>query len=71
MDSTGPGGFMSTFGGTPLSCAAALAAIKVMEEEKLADRARETGDYFTRGLKELAERQKLIGNINGEGLFIV
>lgn len=70
MDSMSPGGFMSTFGGTPLSCAASLAAIEVMEEEKLDVRAREMGSYFAKKISDLAEQHRLIGNINGRGLFI-
>jgi len=70
MDSVGLSGFMSTFGGTPLSCAAGLASIEVMEKEKLAKKAEEGGKYLTKRLNELANKHQIIGNINGRGLFV-
>lgn len=70
MDKMGPGGFFSTYGGTPLGCAAALAVIKVFEEEKIVERAEEMGSYLTKRLHELAGRHELIGNIDGTGLYI-
>ena len=47
-----PGLHGTTFGGNPLACAAALAAIEVYQEEKLADRAAELGEYFETRLME-------------------
>lgn len=41
----------STFGGNPLACAAALATINYMQEHKLHDRARESGEYFAKGFR--------------------
>jgi 4-aminobutyrate aminotransferase/(S)-3-amino-2-methylpropionate transaminase len=70
MDSVGISGSMSTFGGTPLSCAAGLASIKIMETEKLAEKAKKSGKYLTSRLNELAKKHKMIGNVNGRGLFI-
>ena len=70
MDKMGPGGFFSTYGGTPLGCAAALAVIKVFEEEKIVEQAEEMGRYLTKRLHELAGRHELIGNIDGRGLYI-
>lgn len=70
VDSIGSGGFMSTFGGTPLACATALATIQIFEEERLVERAERIGNYLMKGLNELAERHMLIGNITGKGLFI-
>lgn len=70
LDLLGPGGFMSTYGGTPLACAAALAALEVMEEEKLVEQAREKGEYFLKGLKELEEKFEPVAWVNGRGLFI-
>ncbi len=46
--SVAPGQHGSTFGGNPLACAAALAAIDVMQQEHLADRAARSGEYFER-----------------------
>lgn len=70
MDEFGPSAHSTTFGGTPLACAAALAVIKVFEEEGLVDRAARTGEYFKKGFRDLAEEHPLIGNVEGKGLFI-
>ena len=48
--------FFSTFGGNPVACAAGLAVLDVMEEERLQERARRVGGHFIAGLKRLAER---------------
>src|SRR5207302_2307157 len=48
-----PGDHLSTFGGNPVSCAAALANIQVMEEEKLCERSRESGAYAMERLKSI------------------
>src|SRR6185437_8536739 len=48
-----PGDHLSTFGGNPVSCAAALANIEFMEKENLATRATETGNYAMAKLREL------------------
>lgn len=62
--------FFSTFGGNPVACAAALAVLDVIEEEKLLDRAAETGRYLRDGLEELGRRHELLGDVRGEGLLI-
>ncbi|MDK2892882.1 acetylornithine transaminase [Methanohalophilus sp.] len=58
----------STFGGGPLVCAAALASIKVMEDENLIDRSREMGEYFRKQLIELG-RDDFV-EVRGKGLMI-
>ncbi len=58
----------STFGGNPLACAAAVAAIDVLTGEDLPRRAAETGAYFTRRLREIASPR--IREIRGLGLMI-
>lgn len=65
-----PGDHLSTFGGNPISCAAALANIKVLLEEDLAAKAGETGEYARRNLRELEKRNPLIGEVRGQGLMI-
>ncbi|PIU64154.1 MAG: aspartate aminotransferase family protein, partial [Armatimonadetes bacterium CG07_land_8_20_14_0_80_40_9] len=55
-----PGDHGSTFGGTPLACAASLAVLKVIREERLAESALNLGKYFIKKLKELKERHKII-----------
>jgi len=61
----------STLGGNPLACAAGLAALQVLQEEKLADRATEMGKLLMDGLKALQEQsQDLIVEVRGKGLLI-
>ena len=62
---------ISTFGGNPMSCAAASATLDVMEEEKLADNAEEQGARLRAGLDELQRRHpRLIGDVRGKGLML-
>lgn len=63
-----PGSHGSTFGGNPMACAVSLAALDVLEEEKLADRSLELGEYFMGKLKEI--NNPIIKEIRGRGLFI-
>ena len=58
----------STFGGNPLACAAALAAIQVLEEERLPERSAEMGAYFLQQLLTLDSPK--IRQIRGKGLII-
>jgi len=65
-----PGDHLSTFGGNPISCAAALANIEFMEKENLPARAAETGNYAMAKLRELQKQNPLIGDVRGLGLMI-
>ena len=69
-DSFKPGDHLSTFGGNPVSCAAGLANIEFLEEQKLADQARKKGDFLRSGLEPLKARYPMIGEIRGKGLMI-
>ena len=60
---------ISTFGGNPVSMAAALATIEVMEEENLAANAYEMGKYLRDGLEDLGEKYPSIGDVRGMGLM--
>jgi 4-aminobutyrate aminotransferase len=60
----------STFGGNPLSCAAALAVIDVIREEKLLENANKQGVYALKRLNEFAEGTPLVGDVRGKGLMI-
>jgi 4-aminobutyrate aminotransferase len=57
-------------GANLISCAAALATIRVIEEEGLVERARTLGSHLRKELDELATRHDLIGDIRGEGLML-
>ncbi|MFD2213284.1 ornithine--oxo-acid transaminase [Metabacillus endolithicus] len=63
-----PGSHGSTFGGNPLACAVSIAALDVIEEEKLVDRSLKLGNYFVERLKEI--NNPIIKQIRGRGLFI-
>jgi ornithine--oxo-acid transaminase len=63
-----PGDHGSTFGGNPLAAAVALEALNILEQEKLAERAVELGDYFLGCLKGISS--PLIKEVRGKGLLI-
>jgi ornithine--oxo-acid transaminase len=63
-----PGSHGSTFGGNPLACAVSLAALEVIEDELLADRSLELGNYFLEKLKTI--NNPVIKEVRGKGLFI-
>jgi 4-aminobutyrate aminotransferase/(S)-3-amino-2-methylpropionate transaminase len=70
MDRVKPGMLGSTFGGNPTGCAAALATIKVIEEEGLLQRAQEIGVRMRERLDALARRVAAIGDVRGAGAMI-
>ena len=61
---------MLTFMNQPLAAAAGLEVLKIVEEEKLVERARLLGAEATTQFKKLAERYEVIGDVRGPGLFI-
>jgi 4-aminobutyrate aminotransferase len=65
-----PGSHGNTFGGNPISCAASLATIDVIEREGLLDHAASTGDYIMGALKDMQTRHPTIGDVRGKGLMI-
>jgi len=60
----------NTFGGNPISMAAGLATMEVIDEESIQARAREVGGRFKAGLQELQRRHQLIGDVRGQGLML-
>jgi 4-aminobutyrate aminotransferase-like enzyme len=62
--------FFSTFGGNPVACAAGLAVLDVLEEERLPQNAQRVGGSLTTGLRELAGRHVEIGDVRGMGLYL-
>jgi len=61
--------YFNTFGGNPVSCAAANAMLDVLEGEALIENARGVGDYARAGLRDLATRYDWIGDVRGYGLI--
>ena len=64
-----PGAHASTFGGNPVACAAALATIRLLRE-KYVRNAAEVGERLMNGLRALADRHPLVGDVRGMGLMI-
>jgi 4-aminobutyrate aminotransferase len=64
-----PGAHASTFGGNPVSCAAALATISLLRES-LVQNAADVGAHLMSGLKALADKHPLIGDVRGRGLMV-
>jgi len=62
--------YFNTFAGTPVGCAAALAVLEVIEEQDLAVKSANTGDYLIEELQNLATNHDMIGDVRGSGLFI-
>jgi acetylornithine aminotransferase len=69
-DAFGPGAHASTFGGTPIVTAAALATFKTLQEEKLSELAAETGDYFKTRLATLVDKHSMAKGVRGMGLLL-
>ena len=65
-----PGSHGSTFGGSPLACAAALAVIDTMQTEGLVDRAREQGERLRARLEEALRGLNCVREVRGKGLMI-
>jgi acetylornithine/N-succinyldiaminopimelate aminotransferase len=65
-----PGNHGSTFGGNPLACRAALATLKVMQDEQLDQRAAELGQYFVTQFKQKLGSLNGVDEIRGQGLLL-
>ncbi len=62
--------YFSTFGGNPVSCAAGLAVLEVIEREGLQEHARVVGMHLLDGLRDLVARHPMAGDARGLGLFL-
>lgn len=63
-----PGSHGSTFGGNPMACAVSIASLEVLQDEKLAEKSLELGNYFIEELKKISNPS--IKEVRGRGLFI-
>ncbi|MGH8265513.1 MAG: 4-aminobutyrate--2-oxoglutarate transaminase, partial [Steroidobacteraceae bacterium] len=72
MDAPAPGGLGGTYAGSPIACAAGLAAMDVYEQENLCARANEIGEVMRKTLADMRERNKLrcMGEIRGLGAMV-
>jgi acetylornithine/N-succinyldiaminopimelate aminotransferase len=68
--SLGPGDHGTTFGGGPLACRLALEVLSIIEDEGLLAKVAESGAYLADGLRKLASRHPLMGEVRGMGLMI-
>jgi 4-aminobutyrate aminotransferase-like enzyme len=62
--------YFNTFGGNPVSCIIGREVLDIVRREGLRERAVETGEYLTAGLRELGRHHDLVGDVRGTGLFI-
>lgn len=70
MDTPGIGGLGGTFGGNPVACAAAIAAIETLEQKSLSARAMKLGEKFEGRAREWKSRFPLIGDVRGLGAML-
>jgi len=70
MDSVHVGGLGGTFGGNPVACAAALGAIRTIEEQDLVAAARRIGEVMLARLRQLQRRHPAVGDVRGRGAMV-
>ncbi|WP_269932067.1 aminotransferase class III-fold pyridoxal phosphate-dependent enzyme [Aminobacter sp. HY435] len=62
--------YFNTFGGNPVSCAAGLAVLDVIERDRLRDNATDVGAYLVSRFRHMQKRYEVIGDVRGMGLFL-
>ena len=70
MDAAAVGGLGGTYAGSPISCAAALAVIETFERDNLLARSREVGERLTAGLRAIADKHAVIGDVRALGAMV-
>ena len=70
MDAPGPGGLGGTYAGSPIGCAAALAVLKVFDDEQLLQRSRALGERLAAGLRRIATRVPEVRDVRGLGAMV-
>jgi 4-aminobutyrate aminotransferase/(S)-3-amino-2-methylpropionate transaminase len=70
MDAPNPGGLGGTYAGSPIACAAALAVLEVIEEEKLCERAAALGELMAGSLRGLQREIPAIGEVRNLGAMV-
>ena len=70
LDQWGPGAHGGTYGGNAVACAAALATLAVIDDERLAERAHRLGGRLLEGLRDLAAAHASVAEVRGRGLMV-
>jgi acetylornithine/LysW-gamma-L-lysine aminotransferase len=70
MDAMKLGEHSSTFGGSPIACAAGTATIEALTDDKLIDNAAKMGVHFKEGLNRLQEKHKIVRQVRGIGMML-
>lgn len=70
LEQWGPGAHGGTYGGNAVACAAALATLDVIDDERLAERAQRLGERLLRGLREAAAGHERVAEVRGRGLMV-
>ncbi len=70
MDAMKLGEHSSTFGGSPIACAAGVATLEALTDDKLVENAAKMGKHFKEGLNRLKEKHKIIREVRGIGMML-
>jgi 4-aminobutyrate aminotransferase/(S)-3-amino-2-methylpropionate transaminase len=70
MDCVDPGAMGGTYAGNPMACAAALAALNVIERDRLVEKAEALGRHLTESLRAIEARVSLVGDVRGLGAMM-